>query len=441
MLGEPKAEEEETNTTAQQRAERRIGRLNRLLEGLRSVHQLIIRERDPQQLVQGVCKLLVESRGYLSAWILLSEGPFGPALTVEEGVGADFADLGGCLREGDLPACCLEALKAPGEMVHESLVCDDCPLCADRGPKGVMTAHLQHEKRKFGFLCVSTLDPRLQLPREHEVFQEVAEDVSFALHRLVLERERNQAVARRIALARKVQATQEQERARLSRELHDELGQILTALHFELDMLLHFELDMLGQPTSTKSLADANSSTESDRLADTESLADGLDKANAMVKDALSELRRICRGLRPMVLDDLGLVPAIKSLVSEAEQRLGLAINWAAEVSEEGREISPELAVCVFRVTQEALNNVARHANAERIRVALTETIDKITLEVEDDGCGFAMEEGAKGGGVGLQGMRERTDLVEGTLEISSYPGEGTLIRLQVGKESSMGGD
>jgi signal transduction histidine kinase len=372
-----------------------------VLEAIRRVHQLIIREREPRQLIERICKLMVDSRGYTNAWAFLVAGPLGPPLVIEEGLGADFAALSRRLENGMLPGCCVDATDAEVAPRDPATSCHDCPLTSKHNPHNVLTAELRDGQRSFGFLCVSTVEPMLDPELEHELFAEISADIAFALNRLVLEKERDDAVRRQIGLARKVLATQEQERARLSRELHDELGQILTALRWEIDMLGQRSL----QPGS-------------------------LQRAEQIVQQAVRELRRICRGLRPIVLDDLGLEPAIKALVGEFESWMGQRVILTTRLGEIDRTISSESAVCVFRVLQEALNNVARHASAERIWVEVYREDDEVVLKVEDDGCGFDMKRMRQG--LGLQGMRERSDLLSGQLDINSTPGEGTLIRLVV---------
>jgi PAS domain S-box-containing protein len=389
-------------------AELRIDHLNRVLEAIRKVNQLIIREKDPARLVAQACGLLVETRGYTNAWIFLSEGPLGEACMVEQGLGADFIPLAERFRAGTLPLCCVDARKRTGVVIREPFTCGDCPLAQTHQPKEVMTTQLSHEGRDFGFICISMPSAFTGLMEEQRLFQDVANDIAFALNRIRLERERDRAVQHRVALSRKVLVAQEEERSRISRELHDELGQILTALHFELDMLGH-------------------------RTTDAGAVRDGLHKADLMVKEAMSELRRLCRGLRPPLLDDLGVVPAIRALVTEFEERMEIPVRLDLHADHEGIDTSTEVAVCVFRVLQEALNNVARHSDAGRVTVNLFDEGQALRLEVHDDGRGFAPDS-AGTTGFGIQGMRERADLVDGVLDIRSGPGQGARVTLRVAK-------
>ena len=392
--------------TARREADLRIDHLNRVLEAIRTVNQLIIRDKDPGRLVARACKLLIENRGYTTAWIFLERGPLGDCHMVEEGLGEDFIPLAERFRGGALPPCCVDAQRGKGVVMREPFTCGDCPLSQKHQPREVMTVQLRHESIRFGFICVSMPSAFTGLREEQRLFKDVADDIAFALNRIVVERQRDRAVRHRTALSGKILVAQEEERARLSRELHDELGQILTALHFEIDMLA--------------------------RISDRDAVAGGLQQADLMVREAMSELRRVCRGLRPQLLDDLGVVPAVRSLAAEFEQRIGVAVRLEVDADPEATDTSSEAAVCVFRVLQEALNNIARHSGAEHVSVVLSDERRELVLEVQDDGRGF-VPDGA-GEAFGLQGMRERAELVDGALEIASEPGRGTRVTLHVPK-------
>jgi len=215
------------------------------------------------------------------------------------------------------------------------------------------------------------------------------------------------AVHHHAMLSRKVLMAQEEERARLSRELHDELGQVLTALRFELDFL-HRKGGGLPEETAA-----------------------GFVKALGMVEDAADELRRICRGLRPPLLDDLGLVPAVQTMVEEFEAHTQIPVALELRFPGDLR-VPPEVALCTYRVVQESLNNACRHSGAREMRVVLEREVNCLLLMVYDDGKGFAQAKAASAGGGGLAGMRERAHLAGGTLELRSEPMQGTRITLRV---------
>lgn len=193
---------------------------------------------------------------------------------------------------------------------------------------------------------------------------------------------------------------QEEERARVARDLHDEVNQSLTGL------LLRLEAVREAAPPELEP-----------ELAETRALAN----------QAMRELLSLARQLRPTALDDLGLAAAIGGQVEQLE-RPGLA----AELSIDGdfSDLDDDVQLVVYRVAQEALTNAARHSGAERVDVALRRSPDEVELSVADDGSGFAFEQSERGLGIG--GMRERALLVGGELTIESRPGAGTTVRLRV---------
>lgn len=190
---------------------------------------------------------------------------------------------------------------------------------------------------------------------------------------------------------------QESERLRISRELHDEVGQTLTAVLLTLGPAASSP----DKPTATL-VADAQTA----------------------VRTALGEVRGIAARLRPGVLVDLGLVPALTSLASQASQASSLTVT--RDLRDVG-EVTREQELAIYRVCQEALTNVVRHADASHAHIALRRTVDTIVLTIEDDGTGAVDSPGT-----GIEGMRERALLVRGHLETSAQPGAGTTVRLEI---------
>jgi signal transduction histidine kinase len=194
------------------------------------------------------------------------------------------------------------------------------------------------------------------------------------------------------------------ERNRLARELHDTLAHTLSALAVQLDAI-----DALWTPTPP----------EAQRM---------LDDALRVTRSGLDETRRTLGGLRATPLEDLGLPMAIRELAETVAARGGLRLETGLDAAV--GPLEPEVEQCTYRVAQEALENVLRHANATRVSVSLRHEQGRLSLTVRDDGEGFAEEDGARAGRFGLQGMQERADLVGASLTVQSQPGEGTLVRL-----------
>jgi two-component system NarL family sensor kinase len=208
-------------------------------------------------------------------------------------------------------------------------------------------------------------------------------------------------------LAKAVWKVQEDERRRLARELHDGLGQTLTALAHQLERL-------------QRTLAESGAGELAVRL------TDGIELARL----ALDESREMSRLLRPPVLDDLGLPAALSWLARTLEQRTGLRV--ALSVEGLAADLDPELATLVFRLVQEASTNVLRHAGVESMEVAVRRAGSTLELRVADAGRGFdadaALADRGTASGSGLRGMRDRLELFGGRLEIASAPGRGTLV-------------
>ena len=163
-----------------------------------------------------------------------------------------------------------------------------------------------------------------------------------------------------------------------------------------------------------------------------ETYQEAMDRALSTLKAAGRELRQMCRGLRPASLDDLGLAPATTQLVEEFRARTGILVDFDTDLDEEGGPLDPAVSICAYRVLQEALTNVSRHARARSVEVGLRCDEAGLSLTVYDDGDGFDPPSLLDAEGLGLAGMRERADLVDGTLEIRSSPGQGTRLHLTI---------
>lgn len=202
-------------------------------------------------------------------------------------------------------------------------------------------------------------------------------------------------------LGRSVLRVQEDERRRLARDLHDGIGQNLTALKHQLARMRD-RLPAGADPA----------------------LRDGLADAIGLCADTLEDTRELSRLLRPTILDDLGLEPALRWLGRSIGESAGLSI--AVEI-EPLPELDGERQTLLFRIAQEALNNIAKHAQARSVLVRLVERDGRLQLQVVDDGIGFDPQ--TRPAGSGLSGMRERLRLFEGLLEVHSSPGHGTRLR------------
>jgi len=198
-------------------------------------------------------------------------------------------------------------------------------------------------------------------------------------------------------------SAQEAERKRLARELHDETGQSLTSILLRLKAL--------------------QSET------DPEVMYDRLNGLRYLTSQTLEEVRRLALDLRPMALDDLGLVPAIRWYVQQCTERNGIEIQFHA--ADTLKRLSADIEIILYRAVQEGLTNVIRHAQARHADITLEHDGHAVWLTINDDGKGIEPNPGNRGG-MGLEGMRERVMLVGGKLRIDSTPGAGTQVVIEL---------
>jgi len=236
-----------------------------------------------------------------------------------------------------------------------------------------------------------------------ELLTTLAHSAALALENARLHEERLAILRRQLAL---VTAAQEEERGRIARELHDGVGPTLASLNLRLR-------------TARKLL-------ERDRHPVAGEIEELAEQAQASIQD----IRRLIYDLRPAALDELGLVPALREYVARYWEEQGLEV--ALSLPEGGERLPAPLETALFRIIQEALTNVARHAQARRVEVAMSYDRDGVTLRVADDGRGFDPQATRPGTHLGLWSMRERVEQLGGRFEIESAPGRGTTVRATI---------
>lgn len=212
------------------------------------------------------------------------------------------------------------------------------------------------------------------------------------------------------ALAAKLQSVREEERKELSRDIHDELGQVLTGLKMELAWM--------------RSRLSASGPIPHQALLDKISLL------GSQIDSSADRIRKLCAELRPGILDDLGLVAAIEWQAREFYKRTGIECRLRSQAADP--PLGPDQNTAVFRIFQEILTNVARHAKASRVTVNLTQSQTVLLLEARDNGRGIRPEDLTAAKSLGLLGMRERAMALGGSIEFSGRPGAGTKVELRV---------
>jgi PAS domain S-box-containing protein len=275
----------------------------------------------------------------------------------------------------------------------------------DRGVAAATVARALMDNRSF------SMDERIVRPdgkvRQLRSHGEVVRDASGRPIKMVgacidiTEQKASEAALR--ALTRRLVEAEENERRRIARELHDRVGQNLSALNINLDIVAgSLKDDALRR-----------------RLEDSLKLVDG----------TLQSIENVMADLRPALLDEYGLAAALGWYGQEYAQRTGIRVG--VEAGEAGRDLRPEIAVALFRIAQEALNNAAKHSSAKRIRVCLEERGSELELCIIDDGKGFDPAQAPRGRW-GMTTMRERAQAAGGRLAVDSSPGKGTCVRATV---------
>jgi two-component system sensor histidine kinase DegS len=522
----------------------RLQRLNLILRTIRSVDQVLLEEKDRNQLIKGVCDSLVKTRGYYNAWIALLDKSGQFATFAEAGLGDNFLPMVEQLKKNGATECERRALAQSGAVVTSdpSTSCKDCPLAEGYRGRGGITARLKYRGKLYGILCASVPASMVTEDEESSLFEDVAGDIAFALFETELEEEREQlekalresenryrtlfdsasdgmivrdlkgniimannamaeltgytideltrmniaqflspsslktamekqrrriedksekptqhyelqmirkdgtegtidivssllpdreqtpimqVIARDIteqknnrenlrAYASRAIMAQEEERKRIARELHDDTAQALASLGMDIDSLAK------AKGTSSKNISGQ------------------LEALRDRTNDILLGIRSLSHALRPPMLEEFGLVRTLRGLADDLAEQHGMTVHF--EVQGTPRRLSFDVELALFRIVQEALTNIGKHSQATEGRIELVFGPGKVNLMIRDNGLGFDLStvtsNSAYSGRLGLIGMRERANLIHGTLTIWSEPGKGTSVILEVPRQA-----
>jgi len=284
----------------------------------------------------------------------------------------------------------------PMETVHRSVLVANSRLCELNLSLKMRTRDLQASNRKLAREIIrrKTAQDSLRKSEDHSV-------------RLLKQSRLLQEQLR--LFSRHTLSAQENERKRISRELHDVIAQMLTGINVQLATLI------------------------TEAAASTRGLSLKISRAQRLVEKSVDIVHRFARELRPALLDDLGLVPAVHAYLKGFAAETGIRVNLTAFKGEE--QLTPPMRTALYRVALEALANVARHAQAARVDLTLRKRGDNIQMEIKDYGKSFDVEKMwsvRKSRHLGMLGMRERVEMVGGTFTVESEPGQGTTVRAQI---------
>lgn len=232
----------------------------------------------------------------------------------------------------------------------------------------------------------------IELEKEISVRKQVEEEV----------KEKNEQLSN---LAMTIEKVKEEENLKIAREIHDELGQVLTALKME--------INILGQ-----------------KMSDDKKSKEKLESVNSLIDETINLVRKISTRLRPRLLDELGLFPAMEMQVRELQTRTG--IRCITQFPDEEIIKDKEMSLAIFRIFQEALTNVIRHAKATNVLIKSYLVSDQFVMEIKDNGIGIGNSELSENGSLGILGMKERVSLLNGNLKLENVSSGGTLLRVDI---------
>ncbi|MFQ5996786.1 MAG: GAF domain-containing protein [Dehalococcoidales bacterium] len=278
------------------------------------------------------------------------------------------------------------------------------------GLRAFASVPLRSKNKVMGVLNIASREARQFSTEDVRLLEGIARQIATAIENAKLHQEVQHKERIRGELLNEILSIQEEERKRIARELHDETSQVLASLTANLEAIT----GML--PTNT-------------------------DKIKALLKNAqglsvtlIDEIHRLIYELRPTLLDDLGLVAATRWLAENTLETTGVAVNF--ETTGKERRLPSQLETTLFRVIQEAISNIAKHAHARNVSLMLHFRRNVIGVSIKDDGSGFDVEEAIRAKdrprGLGLLGMKERVELFHGTFAIRSHPGGGTEIDIEI---------
>ena len=416
--------------TERRQSEKKIEHLNRVLRSMRNVHQLIIKEKDPKQLIDGICRNLIENRGYNSVWIMLVDDQWRPVEFTGAGIGQRFHFLRKMYQEGELPQCALNSLNKPGVRVIDKIPeCANCPSFQnDSGEKLLdLSVRLEYEGKIYGILHAHLPDDFALIKEEQELFSEVAEDISYALYNVEIEEERKKFKYELIQAKEKAEESDRLKSAFLA-NINHEIRTPLSGIVGPAQLLKQNTLSQKEQAEYGKMIEDSGH-----RIMN--------------LFDDLMNISRIETGQISISTGKTNINRIIENLYSFYEPRYrekGIDFSYRVALSgEESAMITDENKV--NQVLSNLLNNALKFTDSGSVHFGYTLESNKFKFFVRDTGKGLHPDNQEKvfqrfvqedthpyshyeGVGLGLTISKSIVEALGGTMWVDSQTGEGSTF-------------
>ncbi len=376
------------------------------LGALYETSQVFLGQLDKTTYLQNTCRLAVEQFDLDAAWIaeLTPDGLWlQPVASHSAGSAPHEPPRLNVFEPEDQNHPAMRAFQTDARQIVSEMA---------NGPyAGVAAFPLFQDEGYFTVLNMCSRRPNFFSPEREQLLQAFANLSGMALHNAHLYEQVSAAQKRLEILSRRLVEVQEEERKWLAMELHEEIGQVLTGLKLALP---------LSGPD--------------------EATAEKLQKSKGMVNELIQRIRQMSLELRPSILDDLGLLPALLWQLENYTRHTSIAVHFQ-HANLENQRFSREIEITAYRVVQEALTNVSRHAQVSQAGVRVWTVNETLMIEVEDQGAGFDPERLFENGASrGLLSIRERINFIGGRFNVTSSPGKGTCLEIQLPLEGTTGG-
>jgi PAS domain S-box-containing protein len=411
--------------TERKQAEEELAKINRLYSVRSKTNQAIVRISDEKALFETVCRIAVQSGGLAFAWI-------GGSPDTDQRPIPKFSSYAAQPRKRLSWLRTLEADKDPKFITLQDKpflrhICNDtgtmkrsqhATRCQQLGFSSFAVFPIEQGKRQVGLFVLYATEKNFFSRDIVQLLQALSSDLSFALEFIEQARQRERIEKELLdsrsqlrELSAYLQTVREEERTRIARELHDELGQSLTAIRIGLGVIE--KQSELGHDEWVKNLQ----------------------SLKAIAETTVESVQRIASDLRPSLLDELGLAAAVEWLLETFSEHTGIA--YELSLPSHALDFGAEINTSLFRIVQESLTNIGKHSKATFVKVQLSSSAKSLILKIMDNGIGIEKAPGKGKKHLGLIGMRERALMIGGRLKIESEPGNGTHLVLQIPRSTS----